>query len=171
MSRIPGQEIFDNSAAERALLSLPRTVAVERFLLAAAVHGLDIEQAARLAVERELVLADGDELGISRERTRNVLGRAAADARPSRPLSSHQAAYVRALSVVRPRRGRGEVVDPVELPCHLLTRCGGRVRITAFDASVVGEMVAWERAAALEGRTMTEWALKRMASTRRAGAA
>lgn len=122
----------------------------------------------RLALERELALADADRLGLSREAARRWLSTAAAAARPRRALPSAQAAYVRALAVARPRPTRG--TDPpldVVLPEWLLTRTGGVVRAAVFDADVIDEMVAWELAAALEVRTMAEWALNVLASAQR----
>lgn len=144
-------------------------MATVRFVRAAADHGLEVEQAVRLAVEHELVLGDADELGVTREMARHVLTTAATAARPQRPLSARQAAYVRGLSLVRPRRSTELLEASVALPCRLLTRTAGRIRTSAFDAAMIGEMIAWERAAALEGRTMAEWALKLIAAAGRAG--
>jgi len=142
-------------------LVVPPGPALDRFVAAAAAHGLAAPDAVRLALERELTLADSDGLGWARELTRHVLTTAAGSARARRALTPAQAAYVRSLTIGRPVRS----VDvsqglTVGLPERMRTRLAGPVPGGALDAGVVPEMVGWETAAALDGRSMAEWALK-----------
>lgn len=87
------------NAACRVVLTLPVTAVVERFVEASATSGLAAADAVRLALERELLLADAGELGLGREAARHALTRFAAGARVRRPLTPALADYVRGLSV------------------------------------------------------------------------
>jgi len=135
------------------------------FLGAAAQAGLDATLAVRLALERALVLHDAEELRLDVERARRTLSRAAANARATRPLTPRQAGYVRRLYSSAPQAP--VVVEGslcVELPDELLTRARDTVPETVLHSEAVLEMLAWERAARLQGRTMLEWALKTLAA-------
>lgn len=103
------------------------------------------------------------------ESARRLLRRAAATARPALPLASEEASYVRRLSAGRPVHvpPAGEPLD-VELPPNLLTRARGTVPEISLNDGIVEEMVLWERAARMEGRSMSEWALKVLAARRAA---
>jgi hypothetical protein len=128
-----------------------------------------MNNAVRLALERELVLRDVDSLGHGREAARYALTGFATRARALRPLNPAQASYVRNLS-----RRRPECVEDlaagleIVLPERLLTRAEGAVCTATFDAMAIREMVAWELAAVLEGRTMAEWALNALIAARAA---
>jgi hypothetical protein len=148
---------------------IPATPAIQRFLAIAAGAGLAPPDAVRLAIERELILIDADPLGLGIEATRYALGKAAAQARPTIALTTGQGAYVRALAARRPLQAT--VPDEpfhVAIPDQLLARSRGLVTTTALDPDAVDEMIAWEIAAALAGRSMTEWALKQLAVLRAA---
>jgi hypothetical protein len=146
-------------------LRLPASPRLTRFLETAARVGLDAPLAVRLALERALVLRDAQEFRMDVERIRRALSRAAAEARAVRPLGARQATYVRGLFRECPRSSVvvGESLS-VAISDNLLTQVRDAVPETALHQGVVGEMLAWERAAALEGRTMMEWALKTLAA-------
>lgn len=146
------------------MLVLPSGQAVDGFLDAASAAGLGLADAARLVVERELVLRDVEACDLAREAGRHILGMLARDARAFVPLSAAQARYVRSLTLGRtaaPLDSHGTLTVPV--PERLLARCRGKVPAAAFSAAAVEEAVSWEIAAALEARSMTEWAAMRIA--------
>jgi hypothetical protein len=141
-------------------LTLPTTPALKSFLRHSAALGLDPTDALRLAIERELVLADADSLGVDRHAARHMLCDMAARARVRRGLNTDEAAYIRSLSTgraVHAPRLAGSLT--VTLPQTLLSRAHGTVSTTALEHAAAPELVAWELAARLEGRTMGEWAL------------
>lgn len=150
-------------------LHLPRTPRLQKFLTAAAAAGLDPSDAVRLGLERTLVLEDAcDAFPIDVESARRELRRAAARTRALRPLTPTQAARVRALSAGQARDL--EELAPVlviALPDRVTTRARERLTELALHEGVVAEMIAWEIAATLEGRTMCEWALSTLAVARR----
>jgi hypothetical protein len=158
-SRPPGPEGF-------RLAPSPRLAG---FVEAAARTGLEAPDAVRLGLERALVLADAARLGFGVEAARGLLDRAAARVRPRQPLPAVQARYVRALTVPRPVPAV-DVSDglAVTVPDRLSIRAAGHVRPVDLHPAAVPEMVAWETAAALEGRTMGEWALAVLANARAA---
>jgi hypothetical protein len=149
---------------EREGVFLPPSPRLEEFLAAAIAEGLEPAEATRLGLERFFALADVTPLGLNTGTSRRLLGEAAARARPSHPPAPREAARVRALGMRRPV----PAVDAsaglkVAVPDRLLTRIGDRVPARALHASFVPEMVRWELAAALEGRTMGEWVLRTLA--------
>jgi hypothetical protein len=148
---------------------LPDHPRIEAFLDAAERHGLPREQAVRLAVERELVLSDAEACSLPPDSARYLLNRLAEVARPDRALPPARADYVRRLRIAARRDSRSARVErDIELPDTLAVRVADGVRLGAFDADAVHEMIAWEAAAAMAGRTMTEWALKAFAVRRAA---
>ena len=155
-------------AAER--LQIPPSKRLREFVATAAAAGLDAPDAVRLALDkRALALADAAAFGLDPEAARGLLLRAAESARPSRPLSPTQAAYVRALGKASPRPPANvEEGLVVALPDRVLTPARDTISESAFEAAAVVEMVAWEIAATLEGRTMCEWALRTLARARAA---
>lgn len=150
-------------------LLIPPSDRLSRFAAAAANRGIDLEEAIRLAVERALALADGRAFGLDAEGTRRRLRRASAKVSARRPLSASESARVRRLN-------RALAVPPadvsegaaVALPERLLTRGRGVLTASAIDAGALEEMVSWEIAAALEGRTLGEWALLALGEKRAA---
>jgi hypothetical protein len=141
-------------------LRLLPTTGVERFLDAAAASGLDSETAVQLGVERFLVLIDASAYGLASSAARAHLNEAATRARAQLPLGPREAAELRRLNAARPLpsgRHRCELV--VCLPERMLTRFHRYSASCRFDSEGVDEMLAWDIAARLEGRTMTEWAL------------
>jgi hypothetical protein len=141
-------------------LYVPGSERLQHFVDAAAIAGLGPDDAIRLGVERGLVLLDLGRLGRGLNGTRRLLRTAAQEARPEMALAPATAAWVRLLSMARPvpaaNVGEGIVV---RLPDRLLCRASDGLDARSLRAEVVAEMVAWERAAALNGRTMGEWAL------------
>jgi hypothetical protein len=144
----------------RARLVIAPSAGLTAFVRAAADAGLPAPEAVRLCLERALVLVDVAALGLDPDAARYRIGLVAASARTRRALVPEHAEYVRALQLGRP-------VPPADasdglavvLAARLLTRALS-VCPQTFRAEVVAEMIAWELAAALEGRTMGEWALR-----------
>jgi len=144
-------------ATELALHPVPR---VRRFLSVAAQYGLAPDDAVRLALEHHLALVDLQALRVEEGALRATLGAVATRTRPSSSLCTADAARVRRLTLGRPLSAL-ELTDPLTfaLPARLCTRLDGLLSPELLDHRVVGEMIAWERAAILAGRTMGEWAL------------
>jgi hypothetical protein len=132
------------------------------FLEAAARLGLDAPLAVRLAIERRLVLDDALSFPIGQHVIRPTLNHAAAGIRPSQPLSAQQSAYVRLLNRQIPQVAV-TVKDElrVGIPDDLATRvrCANPAQSTLYYEAVP-EILTWERAARLQGFTMTEWAFR-----------
>lgn len=148
---------------------LTTTEQLKAFVSAAARAGLSSQEAVQLALERELVLADAAAFGLDVDAARAILGAVARSAAARRPLSPGDAARVRRLATAQP------LLVPalagaltVELPDRVATRARGSVPARALDERVVAEMVAWELAALLDGRSMSEWALKELGRALRA---
>jgi hypothetical protein len=148
----------------RERLRLEPSQRLSEFLEASAQVGLDAPLAVRLALERALVLHEAQDFRLDVERVRRILSCAAAEARASRPLSARQAGYIRRLCG-ETRLAPVEVQEglSVPIPDDLLTRALKTVPETVLHQDAVLEMLSWERAARLEGRTMLEWALKAIA--------
>lgn len=150
-------------------LHLEPTPRLRKFLAAAASAGLDAADAIRLALERALTLEDAcNAFPLDVESVRRELRQAAARSHPLRELTSTHAGYVRGLSTGRPRQA--DELDEglvVALPDRVTTRARGQLTELALHEGVVAEMIAWEIAATLEGRTMCEWALSTLAVARR----
>jgi hypothetical protein len=161
------RQVSAPSTEQLRFSSSPR---LTKFLESAARAGLDAPLAVRLALERALVLREGQEFRLDVERIRRVLGRTAREARATRQLSPRQADYIRKLYRERPQPAV-TVQDglAVVIPDDLLTQVRDTVPESALHEGAVNEMLAWERAARLEGRSMLEWALKalgRLVTTR-----
>jgi len=163
----PPQLVRHNRRPERDFgqLSLPASPQLTEFLEAVAGVGLDVSLAVRLTVERALVLHDAQWFRIALNNIRPTLNRAAADTRASQPLSAKQSAYVRTLNRRTPRTAL-RVTDHLEvlIPDDLITRLReSAVRESRLLYEAVPEILNWERAARLQGHTMTEWAFKVLA--------
>jgi hypothetical protein len=156
---------FKPASGSEACVRLPPSPDLARFAVASAAAGLSTTDALRLALERALVLADVELFGIDRQAARYMLGAVACESRPYQALGSAQARYVRALSLRRAIRA-DDLSDGLTLVLaeHLLVRASRLARSTVLDDSAVEEMIAWQLAATLEGRTMGEWALKTLAA-------
>lgn len=148
---------------------MPLTPELEYFLRIAATRGLHATDALRLAIERALVLIDGDALLVDRGAARRLLCAAAARTSVHRSLAPDRAAYVRQLTAARPLAAC-ELPDmlTVELPQELVARARGVVPASALREEAIEEMVAWELAATLDGRPMAEWALLALAARKQA---
>jgi hypothetical protein len=159
---------LETSAGTMAL-TLPGSPHLQAFVDTAAANGLAAPHAVGLALERALLLADSQAFGIDIETVRRMLGAAAAAARAGRPLTDSQARYVRSLVAARPVASENVASGlTVTIPERVYTRAHGAVRTAMLHASAVSEMVAWEIAAALQGRTMGEWGLRSLALRRSA---
>jgi hypothetical protein len=158
----------DPAGRESHPLVLPASPRLQAFVAESSAAGLDVVNAVRLALERSLAIMDASLFGVDVVTARRLLGGAARRARPERALTPTHAAYVRELTVTRPRQPT-DVSDGlrVTIPERVLVRARGEVRQTALRPAVVGEMVAWEVAATFAGRTMGEWALATLAGARR----
>lgn len=129
------------------------------FVVAAADVGLGVEQAVAIAAEHHLVLADADVLGLPRSQTRSLLCAAARRAHAKLPLSPAAAAYLRELGTRSVSRALGRTPVTVAFPTRLIERMPPSMLVTTLDPAVIPEALAWERAAVLAGRTITEWAM------------
>jgi hypothetical protein len=148
-------------------LVLPPSRRLDDFVAASAARDLDAPTAVRLALERALAVTDAAAFSLDVETARRLLRASARQARAKRALTPAHAHYVRKLVGARPRPAL-DVGDGlhVAVPDRVLVRVRGTVSLTALRADVVPEMVAWEIAATLAGRTMGEWALRVLAAAR-----
>jgi hypothetical protein len=144
---------------------------VSEFAAAAAAAGLELEEAAALALERTLALSDATLFGLDRETARRMLRRAAMSAQAHAALSDADAAHVRRLSAGQRLPLPVSMPPTVAVPERLLRRAAAYVKENPLRAAAVPEMVRWEIAARLEGRTLLEWALKTLGATAVRGAA
>lgn len=143
---------------------LQPTERLKKFLASSAAAGVSDVDAVELAIERALVLADARALGLNAERASRLLGEAAARTRPHRTIGPQRSTTARRLAIRQPRRPT-ELDEAICVPVasHLATRAADQISGRAFAPGAIEEMVAWGRAAALEGRTMTEWGLRVLA--------
>lgn len=162
-------EAAETTSGDERVLLLARSPRLDRFVAASAATGLGVAEAVCLALKHALALQDATAFGLDADTARRLLNRAAAGARPSRPLGATEAAYLRRLSR---RKAETPPVLPETLKVKLDERTATRVRESLTEASiraaVVEEMLAWEVAATLEGRTLGEWALHSLARQRQA---
>jgi hypothetical protein len=114
------------------------------------------ELAVSLVVQRALVECDlAAVLGEDRGLVASRLDREANATRVRRAVSPAYAAYVRELTATS---AAGKLGMTIPLPVRVIERIGG-APLCADVASVdVRSAVAWERAAAIAGQTMAEWA-------------
>lgn len=145
-------------------LRLDLTPDLHEFLALAAQAGLDCELAIRLGLERALLLADARDLRLDVERARRILNLAGGELRASVPLGNQQSAYLRRLYApaanIEPWAGASVAVT---LPEEILTLARESITEGALHSGAVSEMLTWERAARVKGRTMREWGLKTLA--------
>jgi hypothetical protein len=136
--------------------------AVEPLAGAARRRGIAFELAAVVTVERALIGQDLDVLGLA-DRT-PFLDADAASAAVTRELSEPASAYLAALD----RSGQVHVCTGgiVALPTRLRERIASHSPAMLLEAELLEYAIAWERAALLAGRTMSEWALLALAATR-----
>lgn len=163
-SQPPGPSLAYSAVASRQSdiegIFVPGSARLQTFIDAAAVVGLGPDDAIRLGVERGLVVIDLARLGRGLDGSRRLLRAAAQEARAKVALAPAVAAWVRHLSMSKAVRA-ADVAEgiAVQLPDQLLSRASDGLDARSLRADVVEEMVAWEIAAALSGRTMGEWAL------------
>jgi hypothetical protein len=122
----------------------------------AAAAGIPAELALSLALQRVLVESDlRGSLGDRADATIAALDREAASAHVEGAVSDEYAAYVRALSTAAPYR---TLAGTAPMPVRVLERLDAGELPRLIDAGRVPSALAWERAAAISGRTMAEWA-------------
>jgi hypothetical protein len=126
------------------------------FRTAAAEFSIDAELAVTLALERVLTLDDASTAGVAIDVAQPYLNRRAAEAKVVRELTGPLSAYLQALTG-RARFPRLE--SPVAVPVRLFPRVLSVDVGAALVPDILNEAVAWERAAVLSGRLMSEWAL------------
>jgi hypothetical protein len=149
-------------------IRLTPSARLQEFLSAAAAVGLDAPTAVGLALERALLLADSEPFGLDVETARRLLRSAAAEARPRRTLGATEATRVRTLSLARPIPApRVEQALVIPLADGLLARARSYAPAKALQPGAIAEMVSWEVAAILEGRSMAEWAFLQLAGAAR----
>ena len=117
---------------------------------------VEAEQLAAGGVQ-EIVLVAQDLAAYGRDELTGLLDAAAGRARVAIELSEPLSAYFAALS---PRRQgeEGSLPQVLALPMRLTERIGVRGGCLRLEAALLASALAWERAAVLEGRTMSEWA-------------
>lgn len=158
-----------SASSRRERILLPPSARLERFAAAAAAAGLDLQEAVVLALEHALVLEDAVAFGLDADTARRRLNKVAANARAKRPLGAEEAAYVRHLNVRQPHPPPSLASGlAVSAPERILSRVRSSVTETAVRQAVVKEMIAWQIAATLAGRTMGEWALRELGELRSA---
>lgn len=155
----PVDEVVVARAAVRGERNEPWTLPVTDELRAldedAARAGLDLEIALRLVTETALVSRDLEGVGVSLE----LLDAAAACATVDLRVDACDAAYLRRLTTSTARATRPlDAVVIAGLPARLSTRLlAVDVSDLVRDASL-SRARAWEIAAVLSGRTISEWA-------------
>lgn len=123
---------------------------------AAATGGISLELAAVVVVERALLA--GELAGRGVDELAGRLDGEAARARVAVELSEPLSAYLGALSGRRRGGAAGPLPRLLVLPMRLTERILARRGPPQLDAVLLPSALAWERAAVLEGRTMSEWA-------------
>jgi hypothetical protein len=93
-----------------------------------------------------------------------LLDAAAASAAVTLELSEPASAYLGALD--RGESAHAYTTGMLALPMRLRERIGSRSPTTLLTAELLDYAIAWERAALVAGRTMSEWALLALAVTR-----
>ncbi len=129
------------------------------FKTAATDIGLGLEQAVAIAAEHHLVLADADALGLLPRQTRSLLCATARHAQAKLPLSPAAAAYLRELGTRSIPQALGRTPVTVAFPTRLIERMPPSGVASTLNPAAITEALAWERAAVLVGRTMSEWAM------------
>jgi hypothetical protein len=123
----------------------------------AVASGVEFPIAVSATVERSLARLDLSDAGL---RVVAALDERARGARAQREIAGALSVYLRQIAGGA-RVERGRVGEPIPLPA----RVTGRLAVTnASDPALLleGELdqaLAWERAAVLSGRTISEWAL------------
>lgn len=108
-----------------------------------------------LVVELHLALSDLQRYGASGYVA--VLDKLATQARPARSMSARTGDYLRVLN--SGRRDAPGSRSPLGLPARIARRASADLLCAAVDGADLPRARAWERAAVIEGRTLTEWAL------------
>jgi hypothetical protein len=130
-------------------------------LRAAGVFGVAFELAAVVTVERSLLRDDLHGFGLGE--IESELDIAARAATVTCELSDPLSAYLRALD--RGPRVRKRPRHLTALPMRLTERLGSQTCVGPhLDPTLLPSAIVWERAAVLAGHTMTEWAMRAVAS-------
>jgi hypothetical protein len=128
---------------------------VHALAIAAARYGVSLELAAVLVVERALLAGELAEHW--RHELDDRLDAEALEARVAVELSEPLSAYLAALSGHTRVEARS-LPRMLALPMRLTERILARQGQPQLDAALLTSALAWERAAVLEGRSMSEWA-------------
>lgn len=115
---------------------------------------LDIDLAAAVAAERSLLR---DDLMDPFNEAAELLDVHSAEATVIAPIGAAEAAYLRSLRKHATLGQRFDECLSVRIPARLRRRLAD-LRFDSLSEGDVRQAVAWERAAVLEGRTMSEWA-------------
>lgn len=149
---------------------IPAGAALRALAEAARAHGVDLELAVRVTAECALVCDDLAAAGVSELELLDV---AAAEAGVDGPVDSATADYLRRLSCRAGQAGGASRARPlgdavtVGLPVRLAARLLRADLDVLLAAAPLERALAWEVAAVLSGRTMSEWApLTALASVR-----
>jgi hypothetical protein len=134
----------------------------------AAQVGIPLELAFALAVESNLAMDDLEELGFERGQSTSVLNQRARLTGVEMDLSPASGAYLRLLMNPRPQSRVTNVSEGAILgvPARIHERLNRSFPETLLERTLsLEQAVAWEAAAVVDGRTLTEWALFVVAST------
>jgi hypothetical protein len=122
---------------------------------AAAERGISLELAIGVVVERSLL---ADDLAARRlDEVAARLDAEAAHASVTIALSEPLSTYLCALTS-HDRGASRSLPQLIALPMRLTERIGASGPAARLDATLLQSALSWERAAVLEGRTMSEWA-------------
>lgn len=125
----------------------------------AAAAGLRLPEAAALAIEARLLLDDLAHGGTPTGLVTALLNRAAASERVDLPVAGSFGDYIRHLSARRPVAAQLPEHRTVEVPValRLLARAVQLPRAAPFAPVRFNDLIDWEVAAAISGRTLSEW--------------
>lgn len=126
---------------------------VDAFARASRRAGAQFDVAARAVIERSLLVADLIKLGNGD--AVDDLNALAEASTIQRPLTDGLAAYLRGLSS-RDAATRGPYLS-VAIPVRLRERLGEGDPGARLDVNLISVALDWERAAVVQGMTMTEW--------------
>jgi hypothetical protein len=115
--------------------------------------GVRFDVAGRVVVERGLLMRDLVAAGVADKG--GELDALAGNSRVTRELADGLAAYLRSLA-----SGNAEPVSTyrlLALPVRLRERLGHDEPTAYLDTAAIRAAISWERAAVIDGMTMTEW--------------
>lgn len=137
---------------------MTETTALMTFAARASHLGLAPECAVALAVERRTIEKDLDHLHVARGPALARLDRAARSATVIHAVSATDSDYVRHLLGLAPLPVARGNCPAVAIPMRLVARASANEVEEALTLVNLEGAVAWEVAATIAGRTMSEWA-------------